>query len=120
MTVLSVHSKLIAGLNNSKTTVRLVPCHVTGLLGYSSSSTSTIVLKWVSTLMILFLVPVGVAVLSEEPCCCQWHFSMALILKTVLCQGGDWSGEHKCDFKKRKKHDLCQSVAMVAGTQAHY
>lgn len=66
--------------------------------------------------MILFLVPVGVAVLSEEPCCCQWHFSMTLILKTVLCQGGDWSDEQKCDFKKRKKHDLCGVGEGVGGS----
>ena len=63
--------------------------------------------------MILFLVPVGVAVLSEEMLLFvvsqrDLHFADGVVPGWWTgVTGQDWDGEQKFYFKKRKKRDLC-------------
>ena len=53
-----------------------------------------------------------------------WCLSVALVLQTALCQGGDQSDEQKFYFERNKKHDKWGGGGGGGGgseeTQAHY
>ena len=47
-----------------------------------------------------------------------WRLSVAFVLQTVLCQGGDWRGEQKIHFKKRKKWIISKEA--VKNSSGHF
>ena len=47
-----------------------------------------------------------------------WRPSVTFVLQTVLRQGGDWSGEQKSYFKKRKNRIIYKEA--VGNSSGHF